>query len=413
MNRIRIATLLLVLFTVPLAGADNFYLQDGDTVVFYGDSITQDGYYGQFVEQYVLTRFPEREIRFHYAGVGGDRVSGGSAGNIDLRLERDLLYWKPTVVTIMLGMNDGGYQPFNEALFRTYEKGYRHILERLKSELPGVRITLIRTSPFDDITQPPQFEGGYDQVLTRYGELVAQLGEEFGALVVDFGSPVNQAIARVQSEDPALARLLVPDRVHPGAVGHVVMATALLRAWNAPTTVSDVEIDASGLRISQAVNSHVDQLAQTSTGFRWQQRDASLPLPVDYSNGEIAFAEMAGAGIEALDQQRLSVTGLPAGDWTLKIDRRSIATFTAEQLAGGVNLARYQTPMSREQSRPVTWGTGGRKDMQTIRRQILGASNENAHWRSAAQSLDEIETRNWQTLRERVRPKTRVFELAK
>ena len=50
-------------------------------------------------------------MRFYNAGVGGDTVRGGGAGPIDVRLERDVIALKPTVVTVMLGMNDGGYKP--------------------------------------------------------------------------------------------------------------------------------------------------------------------------------------------------------------------------------------------------------------------------------------------------------------
>ena len=50
---------------VPAAPAPEpaapFALRDGDRVVFYGDSITQDGAYARFVEEYVRTRFPRLE----------------------------------------------------------------------------------------------------------------------------------------------------------------------------------------------------------------------------------------------------------------------------------------------------------------------------------------------------------------
>ena len=57
-----------------------FYLHKGDTVVFYGDSITEQNYYNQWVELYTATRFPWMRVHFYGAGVGGDRVTGGGAG---------------------------------------------------------------------------------------------------------------------------------------------------------------------------------------------------------------------------------------------------------------------------------------------------------------------------------------------
>jgi hypothetical protein len=38
----------------------DFELKDGDRVVFYGDSITEQRLYTTYVEQYVLTRYPDR-----------------------------------------------------------------------------------------------------------------------------------------------------------------------------------------------------------------------------------------------------------------------------------------------------------------------------------------------------------------
>src|SRR5512137_2763390 len=99
---------LLVLAALVAASAqDNFALKDGDRVVFYGDSITDQRLYTTFTETYVLTRFPQRKIEFIHSGWGGDRVTGGGGGPIDLRLQRDVIAYRPTVVTIMLGMNDG------------------------------------------------------------------------------------------------------------------------------------------------------------------------------------------------------------------------------------------------------------------------------------------------------------------
>jgi lysophospholipase L1-like esterase len=143
----------------------SFYLKDGDRVVFYGDSITEQRLYTTFAETYVVTRFPQLNVSFVHSGVGGDRVTGGWAGPIDLRLSRDVFAHRPTVMTVMLGMNDGSYRAFDDKIFNTYSTGYRHILESVRSALPDIRLTLIQPSPYDDVTRPAGFEGGYNAVL--------------------------------------------------------------------------------------------------------------------------------------------------------------------------------------------------------------------------------------------------------
>src|SRR5580700_3119274 len=159
------ALLALFLQAAPPGG---FYLHDGDRVVFYGDSITDQRLYTTFIETYVVTRFPQMKVTFVHSGVGGDRVTGGAAGPIDERLARDVVAYKPTVMTIMLGMNDGSYRAYDQKIFDKYASGSRHIVQSVKEALPGIRITLIQPSPYDDVTRPPTFEGGYNKVLVRY-----------------------------------------------------------------------------------------------------------------------------------------------------------------------------------------------------------------------------------------------------
>src|SRR5215831_7490287 len=163
------------LFVSISHAADTFALHDGDRVVFFGDSITDQRRYTSVVETYVVTRFPKLDVRFVHSGWGGDRVSGGGGGPIDVRLWRDVMPYNPTVVTIMLGMNDGAYRAFDQGLFDTFANGYKHIVEGLKRQFPGVRITAIQPSAYDDVTRPPTFEGGYNRVLIRYGDFLSEL----------------------------------------------------------------------------------------------------------------------------------------------------------------------------------------------------------------------------------------------
>src|SRR5437588_6069061 len=99
---------LLLLAATALAQGD-FYLKSGDRVVFYGDSITDQRLYTTFVESYAVTRFPDMNVAFIHSGWGGDRVTGGGGGLIETRLSRDVYAYHPTVMTVMLGMNDGSY----------------------------------------------------------------------------------------------------------------------------------------------------------------------------------------------------------------------------------------------------------------------------------------------------------------
>src|SRR5436309_7056109 len=240
-------------------------LREGDRVVFYGDSITDQRLYTTFVEDYVVTRFPHTGIRFIHSGWGGDRVTGGGGGPIDLRLDRDVIAYRPTVMTIMLGMNDGSYRAFDPSIFDRYARGYEHIVAKVRQALPDVRLTLIQPSPFDDVTRAPTFEGGYNAVLVRYGQFVRDLAAKEGAVVADLNSPVVTALQKAKSLDPDTAQKIVPDRVHPAPGGHLLMAEALLQAWNAPPVVTAVTIDATGKRVARQEGTRVsDQIGRAS-----------------------------------------------------------------------------------------------------------------------------------------------------
>ena len=297
-------------------------------------------------------------------------MKGGGAGPIDVRLERDVIALKPTVVTIMLGMNDGGYKPFDPMTLATFGEGYRAIVAKLRQALPGARLTFIRSSPFDDVARPPQFLPGYDDTLRRLGCYVTTLGAKEKATVVDFREPVNAGIAAVMTDNPDLARQIVPDRVHPGPAGHLVMGATLLRAWSAPALVAKVAIDAATRTVTAAENAEVGELAATDSGLSWTGLDRALPLPLAFEDGETELAERAGAGIGGLDQQTMVVTGLDGGRYELKIDGQSVGTFADVDLARGVNLARYRTPM-RWQAYSVKWSVGSGHEAQRLRRDML------------------------------------------
>jgi lysophospholipase L1-like esterase len=345
-RKTRCLTILFALAVAALA-QDRFLLREGDRVVFFGDSITDQRLYTTFTETFVVTRFPRLNVSFVHSGWGGDRVTGGGGGPIDVRLWRDVLPYDPTVVTIMLGMNDGRYRAFDQQIFDEYASGFRHIVDSLKRQLPGVRVTLIQPSPYDDVTRAPNFDGGYNQVLRRYGDFLKQLASEQRLDLADLNTPVVAALRKANGIDAAAAARLLPDRVHPGAGGHLLMAEALLKSWGAPALVSEVEIDAARKEPVRERNTRITGL-HTGSAISWLQVDEALPMPMDAHDTGIALAIRSSDLMGALNQETLQVRGLPAGRYALKIDGETTGAFTAGELASGLNLAGLPTPMMRQ-----------------------------------------------------------------
>jgi lysophospholipase L1-like esterase len=359
--------------------SSEFALHDGERVTFYGDSITEQREYTEDIEEYVVTRYPGWKVHFHNAGVGGDKVSGGWAGPVDLRLDRDVFAWRPDAITIMLGMNDFYYRPDQPGIYTTYADGYRHLVGLIQQNNPSVHITLIQPSPYDDVTRDPVFAGGENAVLLKYSGFVAQLAAERHTQLTDFNTPLTSILKTINVESPALAQQIIPDRVHPQQGGHWIMAESLLKTWKAPSVVTTVSIDAGPAPGAETLNTVVSDIFRTkgkiTSRVSWTQTDKALPLPfppteVDPVLGLVLkFSDI----VKALDMETLQVHGLTTGTYDLSIDGRKVGSFESDEFVGGMNLATLETPML-EQARLVAFDTEKVNNLEAARFSVINGS---------------------------------------
>ncbi len=361
----------------PATSTNDFAIHDGDHVVLYGDSITDQRLYSTFIEEYVLTRFPTWKIQWTQSGVGGDKVSGGAAGPIDLRIQRDILPYKPNVLTIMLGMNDGYYRPQNAAIQKTYEDGYKSMVDTILAGAPGVRLTLLGPSPFDDVTLPTTH---YNAVMQAYSQFDHSEADAKNQGFVDLNAPVVEVLEKVKAAHPELASRLIPDRVHPGDGVHWVMAQTVLKGWHAPALVSSVTVDAHSAKAIDQKSAIVTDIKRDKKkdAVQWTELESALPLPLPLAATDPVtdLALEAGAVEATLDQEMLTATGLGAGSYALTIDDQPVGTFTTDALAHGINLARMATPMLR-QSQTLAWETEHRNELERRLFTLAAGSQQN------------------------------------
>lgn len=405
------------------AQQNGFYLHDGDRVVFYGDSITEQRNYSMIIETYVLTRYPNLRVLFTNSGWGGDRVSGGGGGDIDVRLKRDVTPYQPTVVTIMLGMNDGGYKAATEESDKQFFDGFRHIVTTLGQADPQARITAIEPSPYDDTTRRPAFpvmDGtGYNQVLVGYGKWISTYAKENHITVADANTDFVHVLDKANETDPSVAKEILPDHIHPSFGGHLLIAESILKAWQARSVVASVKIQAGALqpKLVQAEHTTVQNLTGGNS-IGWSETDDALPLPF------LQWQQMWGGGptiglaigssdlTAALNQEPLCITGLKSGVYALRIDGTSIGTFTSDQFASGINLALLKTPMS-EQAMSVYQLTTQRGDLHYDRwRHIQVPFGDVAEGQEAMTKLDAVGVHVEEQQRKAALPKAHVFEVA-
>jgi lysophospholipase L1-like esterase len=315
-------------------------LQDGDSVVFLGDSITHQCLYTQYIEDYYYTRFPNRRIHFHNSGVGGDRASDAL-----LRFDDDVAAFKPKYVTILLGMNDGGYRGYDQGIFDTYQKGMSEILDKIA----GLGAVAVPMTPTMHDARASRMKKGaeprdtyYNGVLALYGAWLEEQTQVRGLGFVDMYSLLNSLTIEQRKKDPKFT--MIPDSVHPAQAGQVVMATAILAdiCPKGPVTQITIREGKAGKYVATAANGKVTDLqAGDGVSFTFQANALPWVLPtnavsagvMDVTNG----FRMTHAG-HHYSNEKITVGNLKPGKYELKIENQLVGTYTEGQLAFGVEL---------------------------------------------------------------------------
>ncbi|MCP5107415.1 MAG: hypothetical protein GY950_28770, partial [bacterium] len=161
---------------------DGFRPADGDTIVFLGDSITHQCLYTQYIEDYFHTRFPNKRLYFHNAGVSGDK-----AVEVLERFDYDVDRYEPKYVTLLIGMNDGLYTHFKDEIFNTYKKDMTALLDKIaKTGAAAVAVTPtmfdVRMAIKGNNWLSPEIGGKihYNAVLAFFGAWIRETAEKRG-----------------------------------------------------------------------------------------------------------------------------------------------------------------------------------------------------------------------------------------
>ena len=227
-----LSLVLLAHLTVALhlGAAENVPLPGVKRVLVLGDSITYSGQYVELIDACFALRFPDRQIEFLNLGLPSETVSGlseeGHAGgkfprpDLHERLQRILDKTKPDVVIACYGMNDGIYLPFDGNRFAAFTNGLIWLRERVAAA--SARIIHVTPPVFDEVKGKGP---GYGNTLDRYADWM--LGQRaVGWDVVDLHGPMNRVLTEGRSTDSKF--FLAGDGVHPGELGHWIMAKQIL-----------------------------------------------------------------------------------------------------------------------------------------------------------------------------------------
>jgi lysophospholipase L1-like esterase len=198
-------------------------LQPNDHVLFYGDSITDAGRfseannpgqlgagYAQYIAAALLARYPEHNLTFTNKGISGNRIY-----DLEARLVKDVLELKPTLVSILIGINDTWrrYDSDTVSPIDAFQSSYRRVLTNIVEEC-GARLVILE--PF--VLPIPDDRARWREDLDPRINCCRDLAREFKALYIPLDGIFAAAACR-QSLDYWL-----PDGVHPSMAGHALIA---------------------------------------------------------------------------------------------------------------------------------------------------------------------------------------------
>ena len=206
-------------------------INDGQTFLFIGDSITDcgrhgpqapygDGYVSLFRELFIA-KYPERRVTFINKGIGGNTVE-----DLNNRWEDDVMPIKPDWLSIKIGIND-----LHRTLGKTENavppKRFAELYDRIIARTFAVRKPeLILVSPFyiSRDFESDSFRSKVLAFLPEYIEVVEKMASKYDARYVPM-QDIYQKHLEIREAD-----VFCPEPVHPNRTGHMVIAEAIMQA---------------------------------------------------------------------------------------------------------------------------------------------------------------------------------------
>jgi lysophospholipase L1-like esterase len=197
------------------------FIDDGDTVLFQGDSVTDVGRnredpkdmgygYPMMISSWYAAMHPASNVHFLNRGISGNRVR-----DLETRWEEDCIRLKPTVVSILIGINDcwRRFDNNDPTSAKNFASTYKGILERLR--MANIR-KIILCEPF--VLPALEERKKWREDLDPKIHAVRDLALQYKALLLPLDGIFSSASA---FKEPAF---WTPDGVHPSTVGHALIA---------------------------------------------------------------------------------------------------------------------------------------------------------------------------------------------
>lgn len=294
-------------------------LKDGDRVALVGATlIERDRHFGH-IETVLRGRFPGRRLSFRNIAWPGDTTT------VQLRplnfgsFEKYVADQAPTVALVCYGSNEA----FEGAAgLPSFLEGYNGICGILEKQ--HARIVLIAPNRHENLGPPLPNPRAHNENLELYVGAIDELARGRNYLFVN----LFDALRTKQDNPPAYP--LTENGIHLSDYGYWRAAMAIAEGVGLSPQPWQATIAADGT-LSESGGVRVEDLAPSPEGIRFSATSAMIFTPAP---GEPIPDEPDGR-----PHQLLKVAGLPAGDYSLKVDGTVVATGSADQWSRGVAIS--------------------------------------------------------------------------
>lgn len=308
-----------------------FVLENGDSVLFVGDSITDNQPYVRTIENYYKSRYPEWDFDTYNIGWGGD-----TAPMTARRFLRDAEDYPATKIFIKLGMNDGAYMEGDE----------KEVVARFKSNMLKLigqagklceKICVLTTIPYEDYVDENRkhLDLVYNERLRKIADASIEVADEQGLAFFDLFDYYLKERRWLKEKYNGV--LLADDAVHPNTTGQAVIAAGVLGFLGAKGENSIVETDAKEGSLLSAKNCEVE-LSKNGEELLLTRRLHTLPFSIHKRSAEDELRVPAEELFGKLGTNILKVKNINKKHAILYMENHPCALYSADELDSGVNL---------------------------------------------------------------------------
>lgn len=203
---------------------------DGDRIVFAGDSVTDMGSnnpvgegenigngYVRILNNMLNVWYPNITLRVTNSG-----ISGNTSRDLLERFDRDVISLKPDWVSICIGINDVWRQfdmPYKKEWIvplEEYQKNVESMVRQAKAICKGVFLM----TPY---IMEPLKQDKMRATMDKYGEVCRSIAERENVIFIDIQSAFDKFFERKHSA------YIAWDRVHPNTIGATLIAKEFLK----------------------------------------------------------------------------------------------------------------------------------------------------------------------------------------